>query len=264
MKSRLMLLILFLIPFGLSAQYPVIGKGKIPKGNITSFTERCYDTSQGISVLISKNTYNYSAEGIPIERKEYDTIDSLKVSQTISYIYEDGELIEEVGAGYKISFAYDDLGNKLAEKYASANTNDVKRFEYNSSGHLVKLVCYSAAGKLLYTHLFKHDNQNVLLKFSYLVPDSISKNYYAVYEVDMKGKRVGERVYAENDFILYNTKFDYDTHGEMTREARYNFNGSHSYTKKYEYIYDKYGNWTTLINKNKSSSYLITRQIYYQ
>jgi len=105
MNARLVLLMLLLIPFGLSAQYPVIGKGKMPKGNIKSFTERCYDTSQGLSVLISKNTYSYNAEGVVIERKEYDTIDSLKVYQTISYVYEDGELIEEVGESYKISFA---------------------------------------------------------------------------------------------------------------------------------------------------------------
>ena len=263
MKVGFILSLLFLIPSFLYGQYPVFGDEKRPKGNITSFIESCYDTSQGINVLVSKNKFNYNQNGVLTERIVFDTIDSTKVYQKVSYIYEDGELFEEVGETYKIRYAYDDNGKKLAEKYTSANINYLKRYDYNTNGQVVKLVSYSSKGKLLYSESFKYDDQKALIKFAHTVPDSSDKSFLAIYTPDAKGKRMSERVYAATDYILYTSKFKYDSQDQLIEEMRYNYSGTYIFKKTFKYVYDKVGNWTSLIHKNKTSSYLTIRQIQY-
>src|SRR5690349_13112219 len=129
MRVAFILSLLLIVPYVLYGQYPVFGDERRPKGSIKSFTESCYDTSQGIKLLVSKNKFNYDQKGVLIERIVYDTIDSNKVYQKVSYIYEDGELFEELGETYSIRHAYDDKGKKLAEKYTSANVNYLKRYD---------------------------------------------------------------------------------------------------------------------------------------
>ncbi|WP_216854459.1 hypothetical protein [Pedobacter panaciterrae] len=263
MKVGFLLSMLFLVPSVSYGQYPVFGDERRPKGNISSFMESCYDTSQGEKVLVSKNKFNYDQKGILIERIVYDTIDSAKVNQKVSYIYEDGELFEEVGQTYRIRYAYDERGKKLAEKYTSADVNYLKRYEYNILGQVIKLINYSSEGRLLYSESFKYDEQKVLLKFTHTVPDSTNKSYQAIYSSDVKGKRLSERVYAPNGYILYTSKFAYDSENQLMEEVRYNYSGAFDFKKSFKYVYDKTGNWTSLINKNKTSSYVTIREIQY-
>jgi len=263
MKVGFLLIMLFIVPSVLYGQYPVFGDERRPKGNIKSFMESCYDTSQGIRLLVSKNKFNYDQKGLLIEKIVYDTIDSNKVNQKISYIYEDGELFEELGETYKIRHAYDDKGKKLAEKYTSANSNYLKRYDYNINDELINLTSYSSEGKLLYSESFKYDDQKALLKLIHTVPDSSDKSFQAIYTSDIKGRHLSERVYATSGYILYTNKFNYDSEGQLIEEVRYNYSGAFLFKKNFKYAYDKAGNWTSLVNKNKSSSYLTTREIQY-
>jgi len=263
MKMGLLIFMLLIVPRVLFAQYPVFGDERRPKGKVISFTERCYETTQGAPVLVSKNKFTYDQKGVLIERIIYDTIDSTKTEQKVVYVYEDGELYEEVGENYKIRYAYDDNGKKLAEKYSSINVNHLKRFDYNMNGQLIKSTNYNSKGKLLYTETFKYDDQKTLLMFFHTVPDSTSKSFQAIYTKDAKGKRLSERVYATTGYILYSKQFEYDQEGQLAAEIHYNYAGAYDFTSKFKYSYDQVGNWISLVNKNKASSYLTTRVIEY-
>lgn len=263
MKVGFLLSMLLIVPSVLYSQYPVFGDEKRPKGNIKSFTESCYNTSQGEKLLVSRNKFNYDEKGVLIERIVYDTIDSTLVDQKVSYVYEDGELFEEVGETYRLRYAYDNKGKKLAEKYTSASISYLKRYDYNTDGQVAKLVSYSSKGKLLYSESFKYDDQKALLKFSHTVPDSTDKSFQAIYTSDVKGKRLSERVYAVSGYMLYTNKFTYDSEGQLIEELRYNYSGAYDFKKSFKYVYDKAGNWVSLVHKNKSSSYLTIREIQY-
>ena len=264
LKIGFLITILSVVPNLLHAQYPVFGDERRPKGKIKSFTESCYETSQGAGVLVSKNKFSYDQKGLLIERIIYDTIDSTKTEQKVTYVYEDGELYEEVGETYKIRHAYDDNGKKLAEKYSSNDVNHLKRYDYNVNGQLVKLTNYNNKGKLLYTETFKYDDQKVLQIFFHNVPDSTLKSFQSIYTTDVKGKRLSERVYASTGFIRHTNKFEYDQQGQLSAEVRYNYAGAFEFKNTFKYSYDKAGNWISLVNKNKSSSYLTVRVIEYE
>ncbi|NRF40382.1 hypothetical protein [Pedobacter foliorum] len=263
MKVGFFLIMLLIVPSVLYGQYPVFGDERRPKGNIKSFMESCYDTSQGIKMLVSKNKFIYDQKGVLIERIVYDTIDSNKVSQKVSYIYEDDELFEELGETYRIRHVYDDKGKKLAEKYTSVNSDYLKRYDYSIDGELVRMTSYNSKGKLLYSESFKYDDQKALLKLIHIVPDSSDKSFQAIYTSDIKGRHLSTRVYATNGYILYTNKFNYDFEGQLNEEIRYNYSGAFLFKKRFKYVYDKAGNWTLLANKNKTSSYLTIREIQY-
>ncbi|RZK81259.1 MAG: hypothetical protein EOO92_05240, partial [Pedobacter sp.] len=118
-------------------------------------------------------------------------------------------------------------------------------------------------GKLLYTESFKYDDQKALFTFFHTVPDSTSQSYQAIYTTDVKGRRLGERVYATNGYIKHSGRFDYDAQGQLIAETRYNYSGSFMFKNTFKYDYDKAGNWTYLVNKNKNSSYITKREIEY-
>ncbi len=247
-----------------SAQYPVHGDAKKPAGRIKSFTEQCYDTSNKNKTLVVKRKYEYNASGKLLRCIIYDTIDSMVVEDTVTYKYEDQQLFEEVGKNYKARYLYDERGSVIAKKVRSPNLNFLNRNIYNQDNLLVETISYSPNNHLVSRDNFKYDDSKHLLIHQHTVTDTLDKSFRAVYTSDLYGNPFASRVYAVTSYLLYSSKFWYGDDNLLRSETRYNSSGSFLERKEYAYIKDARGNWISLKNKNKNSSYLTTRKIEYQ
>jgi hypothetical protein len=262
-RFYIIFIIFFSAPCFAQVQYPVYGDAKRPKGKIRSFTESCYDTSNGEKVLVFKEGYAYSQKGQLVTRFIYDTIDSTANPIKISYIYEDDELTEEVGPSYNAIYLYDERGNKMVKKYSSKDDTYLERYSYNKNNLLVETVRYGDDKRLRFKETLKYTDFKTLLSRTYNVPDSVSLSYFANYSLEPKGNVISERVYAANSFLKYSITYFYDDHYNKNEETRYTSNGYFESRSTFRYRYDVRDNWVSMINKNKKSSYLTVRKINY-
>jgi len=246
------------------AQYPAFGDTKKPKGNIKSFIERCYDTSSGEKVLVIKREYIYTTEGKLSSWIDYDTIDSTKLQDSIHLIYEEGLLIEESGKKFKTRYLYDERQALIAKKFRSGKLNYLERYIRSKDKLLLETVSYGLDNKLIYRDDFKYDDLNRLIVYKHDVKDSSNRSFRAVYTTDVKGNRYTERVYSLNSYLQYSSKLWHDDANNLLSYWKYNQVGSFEFKKEYKYENDEYGNWIVLINKNKGSSYITTREIKYE
>jgi len=268
-QMKMVTLVLFLMMFPLFnclAQLPIYGDMRKPKGKVKSFTEQCYQTTGGINTLVQKRSYAYDLNGKLIEQKIYDTIDSNAIEQTISYVYENKELTEEEGDGehsYKIKYMYYDNGNMMAKKYISDAVKSLERYEYNDKNNRSLRVCYDGYGELKLKEVYKYDNSNNLILKEWNDYDTTLNSGSIAYSFESTLLCSGERAYAPNGHLKYSITYEYDNNNNIAQETRYTGGGFVDWKRKYGYEYDEKGNWLTLNNKNKASTYLIKRDINY-
>ena len=244
-------------------QYPVFGDAKKPKGKVRSFTESCYDISNGEKVLVLKDGYAYNQKGQLVSRFIYDTIDSTAIPTKITYIYEDDELAEEIGPSYNAIYLYDERGNKMVKKYSSKEDTYLERYSYNKNNLLIETVRYGDDKRLRFKETLKYTDFKTLLSRTYNVPDSASLSYFANYSLEPKGNVISERVYAANSYMKYSITYFYDDYYNKNEETRYTSNGNFESRSTFRYRYDAKENWISMVNKNKKSSYLTVRKINY-
>jgi len=265
--TTLILLIVIVFPFsGASAQFPFYGNMRKPKGKVKAFMEKCYETTGGINTLVQKRSYDYDLNGKLIEQKIYSTIDSNAIQQTISYLYEDKELSEEQGDGeygYRIKYMYYDNGNMMAKKYISNSVKSLERYEYDDQSNRSLRVCYDGYGELKLREVYKYDNSNNLILKEWNDYDTTSNSGSIAYSIEPSLLLDGERAYASNGHLKYSITYEYDDKNNIAQEIRYTGSGFVDWKRKYLYEYDERGNWLTLRNKNKASTYLTKRDISY-
>jgi len=267
MKVVILVLFLFTFPlFNCLAQLPCYGDMRKPKGKVKSFTEQCYETTGGIKTLVQKRSYAYDLNGKLIEQKIYNTIDSNAIEQTISYVYEDKELSEERGDGehgYRIKYMYYDNGKMMAKKYISDSVKSLERYEYDDKNNRSLHVCYDGYGELKLKEVYKYDNLNNLILKEWNDYDTALNSGSIAYSIESTLLCSGERAYAPNGHLKYSITYEYDDNNNIVQEIRYTGGGFVDWKRKYAYEYDEKGNWLTLNNKNKASTYLTKRDINY-
>jgi len=265
----LLLFLLFLLtfpPFNCLAQLPFYGDMRRPKGKVQSFTEKCYETTGGINTLVQKRSYSYDLNGKLIEQKIYNTIDSNTIEQTISYVYEDKELSEEQGDGehgYRIKYMYYDSGKMMAKKYISDSVKSLERYEYDDKNNRSLRVCYDGYGELKLKEVYKYDGLNNLILKEWNDYGTTLNSGSIAYSIEPTLLLGGERAYASNGHLKHSITYEYDDNNNIVQEIRYTGGGFVDWKKKYSYEYDEKGNWFTLNNKNKVSTYLTKREINY-
>ncbi|MGY4383463.1 hypothetical protein ACVWYN_000482 [Pedobacter sp. UYP24] len=245
------------------AQYPFNLQIKIPAGKISSFTESSFDQSSGQPVLIKKSTFSFDVKGNLIEQIIFDTIDSNVVENTIVYRYENDQLVEEKDKYSIKKYLYDVLGNRTAIKETNDSISTLTRYLYNVKKLVEQRVQYAEDGTLNFEEKFVYDLESHLLSKNVLIPDTLSKSYYANYTCDLKGNVVNDRVYAMNNHIKWSNSYSYDQYGNLIEQKRLNENGVEQWRISCKYLMDKLGNWTTLKIVRDKNNFLIKRIINY-
>ncbi len=270
MKRRLIFIVLTTtLLIGLNiihcyAQFPVLGNSQKLNGKVKSFFENCYDTSLGNKTLVVKRNFKFDVNGVLQQCIVYNTIDSTQVADSITYQYENKQLMQETGKAFIIRYLYDDRGNLAAKRYRSANVNYLNRYIYNRDNLLLESVSYNIKNKMVYHDNFKYNETKNLIARSHFVIDSLSKSFNAVYTSDLQGNRYSERVYALSGYVLYFSKFWHDDENNLMSDWRYNASGSFDRRKEYSYIKDQLHNWTTMVTKSRKVTFLTTRIIQYE
>ncbi|RZK73729.1 MAG: hypothetical protein EOO85_16710 [Pedobacter sp.] len=253
-----------LIPQLVLGQSSFFTELKKPRGKVRSYNEHIYELASGQPVLIEKSLLEYNDTGHLLRKISYNTIDSNAVEYETTFTYEENLLSEELCENrFKITYLYDELGNKIAKKYRSVDEQYLERFMYDETNKLTRKHKYDEGGVLKFSEVYSYDNKKRLIGSKRTFTDTIANNSSASYSLDAQGSMVQERVYAANGHILYSRAFDYDDRQNKIEERRYSASGNLQQRSKYKYQYDATGNWTSIQYISKSASYLITRALNY-
>ncbi len=191
---------------------------------------------------IDRIEINYQDESTAIQYTKKD-----EEKHTEEWIEEDEngelesrELVQNDHSGKILSREVFDYRNKLKEAF---------EFIYNENGYLVTRKQLDNKRKLFLVTEYQYDeNKNIIfranrnrkgvlsdfLKMDYdengqVIKQNISGKYSFNYEYDLNGRTVLEERYLADNELEYQSRFEYDEDGRMTKEVNLEF------TKEYRY-----------------------------
>lgn len=231
---------------------------------------------------VTKETrYKNEEEGLSIQRVYENDL------HTASKYYEGGE--EYLGTEY---FSYDDEGNVLQSKATDSEDEVLAQtdYTYNNKGQLITEKFYKNGNFQSHTKReYKGDNVRKIYEldeegkiksstvYEYNKKDKITKkteynanvevDEYTVYEYDKKGNKIKYVDYNADGSVEKTHTSEYDKYNNETLRQVFNADGeeeNYNYMR-YQYTYDKKGNWTQQIEflKNGNSLDVVKREIEY-
>jgi YD repeat-containing protein len=219
---------------------PVEGKRRLSSletydVNGQALVESYYDDE---GEILYSETYVYDAGGHVIEQQTghspYLYLPDRKV-----FIYNaQGNVVEENGYDLqnkllgKYTYAYDAQGNVIEweslklDESKPVYGNSLTRYRYDADGNRVENSTYQREGSGLKRYDF-------------------SIGYYKqIYLYDSKGRQVATNYYSLDE-KLYRTSIDlFDNKDNVIESAEYNPDGTIHSRTRYDYEFDKHGNWT--------------------
>ncbi len=230
--------------------------------SVGNLVEIVYNSvGQATEVINYEILYNENAQ--VIEEKEFRTKDSVKEVRTMyKYLYDTkGEKISEIyykalgvdkmlRISSRTNYLKDSIDNQLLEfiKYGKGNKiTEVKTTNYDENNNIIKITVSGCLQKIDELTLYEYDESNNLTAYSYAVRKNKDQQYK----------------YCESESkIQYIKDNASDTIGVLPNSEEYNYNTDEMYQyydNKYEYEYDKKGNWikkTHYIREINSRGYL--------
>jgi len=233
-------------------------------------TERFGEVEKG--PLSSVKIYNYEKNGNMKERIKYDK-DGYMTSKIIYHYDSNGNMKEEISYNRDRSlrskkvYKYNEKGEMIEEIHSDEESVYVKFFlKYDDSGNLIELTAYSIDepfGDLPnIREMSKYDRDGNRIELKAYNREEVS--FRNTYNYDYKGNMIEFTQYEDDGYVNVKKKYNYDHNGNMIEENSY-VGDNLSHMIKYNYEYDKEGNWTS---KSKSvnegaPSQLIEREIEY-
>jgi hypothetical protein len=252
-----------------STVYGIIKRKKIAQYNEKNkITEYKSYNSEG--KLDCHNTLKYDTKGNIIEK----TRTTENEDEKLIFIYDSyNRLVEESrhykgNFGKRFNYKYDSYGNKIEEKFSSANGSSwgsTTTFQYNSKGKQISSTRFDYEGELSSKMIYKYDNFNRLTEI-YKENDSLSVNNF-YYKYDNLGNKLEE---ISIDLSSEEIK-KFDIKGNLLEKEKikkYYAEGKPSREKTvYKYEYDSKGNWIKRIiyhveeSKTFPEKYRVTERI---
>ncbi|MCH2044387.1 MAG: hypothetical protein MK212_09755 [Saprospiraceae bacterium] len=231
---------------------------------------------------VSQETrYKNEEEGLSIQHVYENDL------RTKSKYYEGGE--EYLGTEY---LSYDDEGNMIQSKATGPEDEVLAQTDYthNSKGQLITEKFYKNGNFQSYT---KQEYKGENVSKTYELNEEGKIESYTAYEYNKKDKLTKKTAYNANDEVEEYTIYEYDKKGNKIKYVDYNADGSvekthiSEYDKynnetlrqvfnadgeeenynymRYQYTYDKKGNWIQQIEflKNGNSLDVVKREIEY-
>lgn len=286
--------------FGKLQKDGLMDKYKYVFNNAGEETERIkYDTTSNRDVPIETIIYKYDSNDNLIER--YD-----KRGDSIVFKYDNSKhVIEEENFDsnklvYKVTYKYDDRGNKIEKReYSHENKlESSKVYKFDRSGNETEAYnhYFNIQGTSDSRVTYKYDNRNNKIEKDSYEPDSVLKwkgtykyddsghviedgSYHYnrdktltdqmadctnKYKHDEKGNII-EKIYTNKSTGLsYKSTFKFDARGNLIEFCKYNDKGKLIESEKSRYTYDEVGNWVKEIDIENGEPLSITeRQIEY-
>lgn len=221
--------------------------------------------------MISKKEYTYNNRGNEIERKVYNSNDSLIYRKYISKYDDNGNLVEQ--NGYTPNGLYDEKGIKINEDGYNPFLSIYKyTYKYDENGNQIEFISYRY-GKLESKETKKYDNKgNQIENCNY---ESCGLGWCLSIKSTNKyndsGLLIEKSTYIPELNVDSKTIINYFDKGSRIEFNTYNSNGRLIYSGVNKFTFDKKGNWikkaTTFSNKKqielKPSIIITERKIEY-
>lgn len=255
-------------------EYNSIVNDKIEIKKIAQYNEKNkiieYKSYNSEGKLECHNTLKYDTKGNIIEK----TRTTENEDEKLIFIYDSyNRLVEESryykgNFGKRFNYKYDSYGNKIEEKFSSANGSSwgsTTTFQYNSKGKQISSTRFDYEGEFSSKMIYKYDNFNRLTEI-YQENDSLSVNnsYYKYDNLGNKLEEISKNLSSEEI-----KKFDIKGNLlEKEKIKKYYAEGKPSREKTvYKYEYDSKGNWIKRIiyhvedSKTFPEKYRVTERI---
>jgi len=149
------------------------------------------------------------------------------------------------------NYIYDDKGNLLEvdwfDEYGNFDDKQVSIFDDNNN--CIEFIRYKSDESISYRNTYLYDgkgNIKELIKYE----SNGSLRYRRTYKYDANRNETEQILYKHDGTV---TKFvsEYDEKNNITENYWFNEKGEQTHLTSFEYVYDKYGYWTT---KKRSSN----------
>lgn len=187
----------------------------------------------------SNNIYDYKGDLLLVENLVYDYNDRL-IKQIVK-TPNDTNIVT-------VECIYNDDGSVVVKAITNIEHRELKIWEYNANGDLLKANNYDATGEIRYNYDAKYDlnnNKTKVVKTWYNKDNTINNSYIYEYKYDNLDRNTEKLVYR-NDKIKEKTNITYNINGGYIREETYYPNKEYfedgSNGSIYKYVYDKNNN----------------------
>ncbi len=180
-------------------------------------------------------------------RKEND---SLKVGAVWKYTYDsNNRILQEKRISFQYSkdtmiWNYKYKGDSIIKVNQLSKTYKILYYTYKQRGNMEYLNHANSDSSLVTKKLFVYDKQNRLIRYE----DYLDKDYVQDLRISTYKDTISKNKFTE--IIIWNkyntssyNEFEYDKNGNVVLMKIGNFVGLKPSVNKYEYVYDKKGNW---------------------
>ncbi len=159
-----------------------------------------------------------------------------------NYYYYDGSL------SWKYTYKYDSKVNRIEENWCNFAGKLYYKytFKYDSRGNEIEKNEYDSDGSLSSKFTYKYDSKgNEIEKNTYNSDGKLIRKY--TYKYGSKGNKIECNIYTSDGSLIGEETYKYDSKGNEIECKGYDLYQKYTYKNKYEYEYDKHGNWTKQI-----------------
>jgi len=231
--------------------------GKSPdnkKDSTVLYRETDFDQKGKISVRLIMNTYGSTTKtNIARYDDKGNQIEYISRSFKFAYItkmkYDSLGIMTESGlfdtsGRQKCVIKYDDRGNPLESKEFKDDGSLSERisYRYDAKGNLIETNKFNAAGILSVQSIYRYKEDGAFLEMDF-INRSGRLNRIAANTFNNKGLSIEYTAFNADSTISMKTSCKYDRWGNETELEIYHQGGGLKEKIKYEYKYDKNGNW---------------------
>lgn len=237
--------------------------------NGNKIEERWRDTA---SVQFSKTINVYDEKGNNIETNAYNRSGTKIITKTVSRFDDKKNILELDSYEYdgtlksKTVFTYDNNGKMVAAiEYNGDGSTSVKyKWSYNYRGSISEEQRLNKSGDLDSRITYVYDDKENKIEMKQYLKTDTTFYWKEVYKYDEGGRMIGKDIDCFEKFQNTIETYQYDSKANKTGRDLHEKNGEVYLAYRWEYEYDKYGNWIKKIEfKNNSPKIIITRMIVY-
>lgn len=218
--------------------------------------------------LNNRTEYTYNNQGGIIEIKWFDNQNNLKTRQAFEY-NADHQVVKQTQfkwdgnkQWYKTT-AYGEHGHpiEIIEHTIGRDSKIRKTFTYDKTGNRTSSSTYNPDGSLKQKKAFMYNAKGQLIE----IGGYISGEYHLVVKrkYNEQGK-LTEELYYNIEGIPDGKRIQtYDNQGSLTKNTDFDAEGQKTWSKTYNYRYDKANNWILKMEDWRDQTTLIKREITY-
>lgn len=251
------------------------------KGKVKSLREISYYIINKISSVEKKSIIDgknvlmlFNKEGYFTETTSYNIDNSIKHKNIYTYNnkkrHTETKRVDEKGILLtKYIPIYNEKGQKI-EYYHYNPKGEVTQkstFSYDEKGNLINKTTFDAKGEKLHEDNLKYNNNNLFIGNSFIsFAYNEKQNNEYIYDDNNRKIKSSSSFYDIDNNLVSKVDFDYNENEDVIKLRILDEKERPMTSLKFEYIYDKYNNWTkrTIMNSFTSTETTEREITYYE